>query len=969
MANQKVPQLPILTASTGQDLYYVVDVNDPTDDPTGSSKQITRDNILKNVTGFTATTISATTYENLPIDVRVTGGTYSNGTATFTNNTGGTFTVTGFTATTAYSVDYIDFNTGATVTTQFGRINWDVGTGTLNIGIGDSGTGLIDFQVGQEEVVRVFNDEATTLLRGEIVYVFGSQGNRPSVKRALATSDGYSVTTLGMVTSDITSGGQGYVTTFGIVSNLNTLGLTGGTAVWLSPTVAGGFTETKPQAPDHTVLIGYVVRVSATVGSIFVNISNGWELDELHDVRISAATEGDLLMRSSYSGSPVWVNTKTLNGSYTITGNTNVGGNLTVTGQTRANKGIYGFQGTNTGGGTYTNQWQKVCSFGNPSDEFDYGVFLIHVNSGGNTSNLNISTDVYISYKQQSGFWYVYANIINYGRTPLITDNFDILLNTSAQTVTVYHKITQDFDTPTYTYVGFTPPGLVNYGTVVGASLSGETSNAWTQKFITNGLTSAVNTGYLGIGTASPTAQLHVNNTGATNSFLVEDDTNPDSTPFVINTLGNVGIGTTAPGEKVVIRDGNTFIWGENTGNVGLRVQNSGGTSFWVNTPLIDTMSIGGQGPTAPSSGVINVIGSTARVGIGTTSPVVKLDVNGGINLANGDNLTWGGTFASSNPTIAGSSAGASSYIAFYPQGATSGERVRVTATGDVGIGTTIPTERLDVIGNTIIRGNLTVTGNTILRAFTGTSGTVNGNLTVTGDTTISGTTNLKIAQTNIGAAYTATTTDSIIDVTGGTFTILLYTAVGNAGRTLYIKNSSTGIVTIDGNGSETIDAQLTRTLGNLEDIIIQSDGSNWNIVGRTTTPLLFQHLGFSPTDATTYYIGNFPGSDPATTEGVTRQIVALTSGWIKTVTMVISVSPTLGSAQNSTFQLRNVTTNTTTNISTTVQHNTASQNNVYTLATPLQVRKGDFITMIWTTPTWTTDPTVVRQIMTAIIE
>jgi hypothetical protein len=46
--------------------------------------------------GLTATTISATTYQNLPTDIRVTGGTYSNGTATFTNNTGGTFLVSGF---------------------------------------------------------------------------------------------------------------------------------------------------------------------------------------------------------------------------------------------------------------------------------------------------------------------------------------------------------------------------------------------------------------------------------------------------------------------------------------------------------------------------------------------------------------------------------------------------------------------------------------------------------------------------------------------------------------------------------------------------------------------------------------------------------------------------------------------------------------------------------------------------------
>lgn len=66
MANQKVPILPVLSAVTGEDLFYVVDVSDTTDDPTGSSKRITRDNILKNITGLTATTISATTYQNLP---------------------------------------------------------------------------------------------------------------------------------------------------------------------------------------------------------------------------------------------------------------------------------------------------------------------------------------------------------------------------------------------------------------------------------------------------------------------------------------------------------------------------------------------------------------------------------------------------------------------------------------------------------------------------------------------------------------------------------------------------------------------------------------------------------------------------------------------------------------------------------------------------------------------------------------
>lgn len=46
--------------------------------------------------GLFSNTISATTYQNLPIDIRVTGGTYSDGTTTFINNTGGTFSVAGF---------------------------------------------------------------------------------------------------------------------------------------------------------------------------------------------------------------------------------------------------------------------------------------------------------------------------------------------------------------------------------------------------------------------------------------------------------------------------------------------------------------------------------------------------------------------------------------------------------------------------------------------------------------------------------------------------------------------------------------------------------------------------------------------------------------------------------------------------------------------------------------------------------
>src|ERR1035437_7862156 len=63
-------------------------------------------------TTISATSIYATTYYGLPTDVYVTGGTYSMGSAIFSNNTGGTFTVTGF-ATGSSSTDY--YTTGATL--------------------------------------------------------------------------------------------------------------------------------------------------------------------------------------------------------------------------------------------------------------------------------------------------------------------------------------------------------------------------------------------------------------------------------------------------------------------------------------------------------------------------------------------------------------------------------------------------------------------------------------------------------------------------------------------------------------------------------------------------------------------------------------------------------------------------------------------------------------------------------------
>lgn len=91
--------------------------------------------------------------------------------------------------------------------------------------------------------------------------------------------------------------------------------------------------------------------------------------------------------------------------------------------------------------------------------------------------------------------------------------------------------------------------------------------------------------------------------------------------------------------------------------------------------------------------------------------------------------------------------------------------------------------------------------------------------------------TTIKTSVVSISTAYTVLVSDSTINCASGTFTVTLPTAVGNTGLMFNIKNSGTGIITIDGNGTETIDNELTQTITQWDNINLQSNGSNWIII------------------------------------------------------------------------------------------------------------------------------------------
>ena len=156
----------------------------------------------------------------------------------------------------------------------------------------------------------VKNDSGAILTKGTVVYTNGANGSNILVKKALATNDLESSQVLGFVESNIAINGTGYVINNGIITNINTNSAdAAGDPVWLSPTTAGEVVygaANKPYGPNHVVYLGVVTRKNANTGEIFVHISNGWELEELHnvDLKTNAPSSGQFL---KYNGS-VWIN-------------------------------------------------------------------------------------------------------------------------------------------------------------------------------------------------------------------------------------------------------------------------------------------------------------------------------------------------------------------------------------------------------------------------------------------------------------------------------------------------------------------------------------------------------------------------------------------------------------------------------------------------------------------------------------
>lgn len=154
---------------------------------------------------------------------------------------------------------------------QEGKIYWDGTDHTLAIMTEQSGTTL---QVGQENFVRIVNKTNNILPDGKIVYINGSQGNRPTAELAIASNHEHIHKVIGVATSDIAINQEGYVTTFGLVRGLNTNSYNVGDFIYLSSTNSGEYTNQRPLYPNYAHSIGTILVSHLTQGVLFVKPSN-----------------------------------------------------------------------------------------------------------------------------------------------------------------------------------------------------------------------------------------------------------------------------------------------------------------------------------------------------------------------------------------------------------------------------------------------------------------------------------------------------------------------------------------------------------------------------------------------------------------------------------------------------------------------------------------------------------------------
>jgi hypothetical protein len=214
------------------------------------------------------------------------------------------------------------FTANATLVLKAGQTVHLQQTGTYKIGDGTTQLSALLFLGGTATstdliVATVVNKTGVNLLAAnyQAVKISTAQGQRLAVDFAQANNDINSTDTIGLIAQNINVNQEGLINILGQLLEINTTGsLQGetwadGDVLYLSTTVAGKVTNIKPTGlTGHLVVLGYVEYAHAVHGKIYVKITNGFELDELHNVYINQTTLANNDVLTYESSSQLWKN-------------------------------------------------------------------------------------------------------------------------------------------------------------------------------------------------------------------------------------------------------------------------------------------------------------------------------------------------------------------------------------------------------------------------------------------------------------------------------------------------------------------------------------------------------------------------------------------------------------------------------------------------------------------------------------
>jgi len=555
---------------------------------------------------------------------------------------------------TGYTANTLTAGSGITITNSSGGINIAASGGTST----------------QIVTATVTNAESVAITLGQVVYAYGATGNRMSVKLASNSSESTSSKTIGVVSdASIAANGTGTITLFGEISGLTLGSFTDGATLYLGST-AGSFTSTKPSAPNHLVYVGIVERANNGNGILYVKVQNGYELDEIHDVQITGTpAAGSLIIRDATNS--LWKNA-------TLTAGTNI---AVTNADASVTVGITGTIALTNGG---TGQTTAQAAINSLAGAVTSGSYL-----RGNGTNVVMNTiqaaDVPTLNQSTTGS----AATLTTPRA-IYGNNFDgsaaltqVIASTYGGTGNGFTK----FSGPTTAERTFTLPDsnatLLYSGGALGTPASGTVTNlTGTASININGTVGATtaNTGAFTTLSASGTITQKGSGAGAINI----DSTSVSS---VNHTIGSY----------------------YNTGAAFAPLQISAGTiTSYVSGSAISTLSSTGLAVTGALSATDTISTIKAVASAGNIVSIKNSTDTGG------DNTRYAGV-----NFLVGSDDGTSSIrsyrtnsannyetaLAFLtnPSGATQTptEKMRITSTGNVGIGTSSPIAKLHVRSST----------------------------------------------------------------------------------------------------------------------------------------------------------------------------------------------------------------------------------------------------------------------------